>query len=95
MRAPLALFGQLGYGNIGSGGEQFVIILIGSGQPLCGPISEDFLQNRRAPPLIKIRVFSQEGLKEEGRAPPGARLEEMKPPENRRRRFRSNPSVPR
>src|SRR6267143_2568225 len=38
----LALFGQLGYGNIGSGGEQFVIVFVGRGEPLRGPIREDF-----------------------------------------------------
>src|SRR4030088_1572751 len=61
----LALFSQIGYGNVGSGGEQFVIVFIRSGQPPRGPVGEDFLQKRGAPPLIKMRVFTEERLEEE------------------------------
>src|SRR5258708_27959762 len=66
----LALFGQIGYGKVGSRGEELVIVFISGGQPLRGTIGENFLQKRGATPLIKIRVFSKEWLEEEvdGRA---------------------------
>src|SRR5260370_15481846 len=61
----LALFGQIGYGKVGSRGEELVIVFISGGQPLRGTIGENFLQKRGATPLIKIRVFSNEWLEEE------------------------------
>src|SRR6202521_5702061 len=72
----LTLFGQIGYGKVGSGGEQFVIVFISSWQPLRRPIGEDSLQKCGAPPLIKTRVFSKERLKEEVDGRPADSLQE-------------------
>src|SRR5467141_4006257 len=71
----LTLFGQIGYGKVGSCGEQFDVVFISCREPLRGPVGEDCLQERGSPPLIKIRVFSKVRFKEEVYGRPAHSLE--------------------
>ncbi len=61
----LRLFREHGDGAVGGGGEEFVVVLVGRREPLCGAVGEDFLEEGSAAPGVEAGVFGEIGLEDE------------------------------
>src|SRR5712692_10034916 len=61
----LALVGEFFHGEIGGGGEQFIIAFVRGWKPLRGAIRKNFLKKGGTAPLIQAGIFTQKRLEEQ------------------------------